>query len=202
MDENRPTLPVDLNLQSQTGMLQGSLPVTPQESLTLNRLEINNFQQIFMPSETTLKVSIYKDGDGDHPLVEASQTLMFSEPGLRLSPTFNFSPIELFGEQSYQVRYEITQGSPLRMYGESFTLETSWDDALPLNINKYDVQGGIFTPLNLELYEPDTPEKREAMLKVLEESNYIVIPSNRAYDAMPRIAITLPADFKILSGFI
>ena len=122
--------------------------------------------------------------------------MSFSEPGLRLSPTFNFSPIELFGEQSYQVRYEVTQGSPLRLYGESFTLETSWDDALPLNINKYDVQGGIFTPLNLELYEADTPEKREAMLKVLEESNYIVIPSNRAYDAMPRMPLRYPLTLK------
>ncbi len=196
VDESRPTLTVDLNLQSQTGALQGSLPVTPQENLTLNRLEINNFQQIFMPSETTLKVGVYKEGDGDHPLAEASQTLSYSEPGLRLSPTFNFSPIELYGGQSYQVRYEITQGSPLRLYGESFTLETSWDDALPLNINKYDVQGGIFTPMNLELYETDTPEKREAMLKVLEESNYIVIPSNRAYDAMPRMPLRYPLTLK------
>ena len=113
-----------------------------------------------------------------------------------MSPTFNFSPVELFGEQTYQVRYEVTQGAPLRIFGESFTLETSWDDALPLNINKYDVQGGIFTPLNLELYEPDTPEKREAMLKVLEESNYIVIPSNRAYDAMPRLPLRYPLTLK------
>ena len=195
VDENLPALPVDLNLESQTGMLQGSLPVTPQESLMLNRLEIKNFQQVFVPSETTLKVSIYKDG-GDTPLMETSQTLVFSEPGLQLSPTFNFSPIALYGEQSYQVRYEITRGAPLRIFGESFTLETSWDDALPLNINKYDVQGGIFTPLNLELYEPDTPEKREAMLKTLEESNYIVIPSNRAYDAMPRLPLRYPLALK------
>ena len=196
VDENAPTLTVDLNLQSQTGALQGTLPVTPQENLTLNRLQINDFQQIFMPSETTLKVSVYKEGDGDNPLAEASQTLSYSEPGLRLSPTFNFSPVELFGGQSYQVRYEVTEGSPLRLYGENFTLETSWDDALPLNINKYDVQGGIFSPLNLELYEADTPEKREAMLKVLEESNYIVIPSNRAYDAMPRMPLRYPLTLK------
>ncbi|MDO9300167.1 MAG: DUF2298 domain-containing protein, partial [Anaerolineales bacterium] len=196
VDESRPALSVDLNMQSQSGMLQGLLPVTPQEALNLNRLEIKNFQQVFAPTETTLKVSVYKDGDGENPLVETSQTLVFSEPGLRLSPTFNFSPIELFGEQRYQVRYEITQGAPLHIFGESFTLETSWDDALPLNINQYDAQGGIFKPLNLELYEPDTPEKREAMLKVLEESNYIVIPSNRAYDAMPRLPLRYPLTLK------
>ncbi len=65
------------------------------------------------------------------------------------------------GDQTYQVHYEIISGAPLHLYGESFTLETSWDDALPLNIDQYNVQGGIFVPLNLELYEPDTPEKRD-----------------------------------------
>jgi len=196
VDKNLPTLPVDLNLQSQLGILHGSLPLTPQESLTLNRLEIDNFQQVFVPTETTLKVSIFKKSDANTPLVETSQTLAFSEPGLRLSTTFNFSPTQLSGGQTYQVRYEITSGAPLRLFGESFTLETSWDDALPLNINQYDAQGGIFTPLNLELYEPDTPEKRDSMIKILAESNYIVIPSNRAYDAMPRLPLRYPMTLK------
>ncbi|MBV5323428.1 DUF2298 domain-containing protein, partial [bacterium] len=164
--------------------------------MTLNRLQVNGFQQVFIPTETVLKISIYKEGDNDIPLVETSQTLAFSQPGLRLSPTFEFSPVELFGEQTYQVRYEITQGAPLRIFGDTFTLETSWDDALPLNINRYDVQGGIFSPMNLELYEPDTSEKREAMIRILNESNYIVIPSNRAYDAMPRLPLRYPLALK------
>ncbi len=196
VDENRPSLPIDLSLQSQFGLLQDSIPLTPQEFVTLNRLEVNGFQQIFVPSETTLKIAIYKEDDGGTPLVETSQTLAFLQPGLRLSPTFSFSPVELYGEQTYQVRYEVTQGAPLRIFGDAFTLETSWDDALPLNINRYDVQGGIFSPLNLELYEPDTPEKREAMIRTLDESKYIVIPSNRAYDAMPRLPLRYPLTLK------
>jgi YYY domain-containing protein len=196
VDENQPKLPVNLNLQSQSGSLQHSFPITAQQSLTINRLEIGNFQQVFTPTETTVKVSIYKDGDGNNPIVESSQTLVFSKPGLRLAPTFNFSPVILQGKQTYQVRYENTKGAPIRFFGESFTLETSWDDALPLNINEYDAQGGIYKPLNLELYEPDTPDKRDAMLKVLESSDYIVIPSNRAYDAMPRLPLRYPLTLK------
>ncbi|MBI5351288.1 MAG: helix-hairpin-helix domain-containing protein [Chloroflexi bacterium] len=196
VDESLPALFVDLNLQSQSGSLQGSVPVMPQETLVLNRLDIKNFQQTFVPSETTLKVTIFKEEDTNTPLVETSQTLVFSKPGLRLSPTFKFSPIELLGDKTYQVRYEITDGYPLHLFGESFTLETSWDDALPLNINRYDVQGGIFMPMNLELYEPDTPEKREAMIQTLADSEYIVIPSNRAYDAMPRLPLRYPLALK------
>jgi len=195
-DDSMPSLPVELNLQSQSGLLEGSLPLMPQESLSLNRLQVNDFQQSFIPTETTLKLGIYKEGDSEHPLMETSQVLAFTAPGQRIAPTFTFAPVELYGEQTYQVRYEVTAGAPLRVFGDSFTLETSWDDALPLNINKYDAQGGIFTPLNLELYEPDTPEKREAMIRVLEQSNYIVIPSNRAYDAMPRMPMRYPLTLK------
>ena len=149
-----------------------------------------------MPTETTLKVSILKEGNGNNPSWEASQTLTFSQPGMKLSPTFDFPPVNVAGKKVYHIGYEIIKGAPLRFLGESFTLETSWDDALPLNIDGYDVQGGIFTPLNLELYEPDTPEKRDSMIKILSESDYIVIPSNRAYDAMPRLPLRYPLTLK------
>ncbi len=34
------------------------------------------------------------------------------------------------------------------------------------------------------------------MLKILAESDYIVIPSNRAYDAMPRLPLRYPLTLK------
>ena len=34
------------------------------------------------------------------------------------------------------------------------------------------------------------------MLRILAESNYIVIPSNRAYDAMPRLPLRYPLTLK------
>ena len=196
-DQDVPALPIDLNLQAQPpGVVEGVLRIQPRASLDVNRLDIASFHQVFIPTTTTLKVSLYKDGDENNVLAEASQTLQFSQPGLQLSPTFDFSPVEVTSQQAYQVRYQITQGAPLRILGESFTLETSWDDALPLNINAYDAQGGIYTPLNLELYEPDTPAKRSAMLQVLANSDYLVIPSNRAYDAMPRLPLRYPMTLK------
>ena len=197
VDQSDSTLPINLNLTSQEpGTMQGSIPVTPEKPVTINRLEIGSFHQVFMPTETTLKVSIYAAGDTNTPLGEASQTLTFSQPGMKLSPTFNFSPVTVAGNKAYQIGYEITNGTPLQLFGESFTLETSWDDALPLNIDGYDAQGGIYTPLNLELYDPDTPEKRASMIKILSESDYIVMPSNRAYDAMPRLPLRYPLTLK------
>ncbi|MCA2000864.1 MAG: DUF2298 domain-containing protein, partial [Chloroflexi bacterium] len=195
VDENLPSLPVDLSLQSQSGVLEGSLPLTPPQSLTLNRLKISDFEQRFVPAQTTLRVGIYQEGN-ESPLVETSQILSFTEPGMRLAPVFEIPPVELLGGRTYQVRYEATDGAPLRIRAAALALETSWDDALPLNVNQYDAQGGIYSPLNLELYEPDTPEKRDRMLRILEETEYIVIPSNRAYDAMPRMPMRYPMTLK------
>jgi YYY domain-containing protein len=197
VDQNLPTLPLDLSWQAQSpGTLQGVIPITPEMPLVLNRLNLENFQQAFVPAESTLKLSLYPEEDDNQQLAEATQTLSFSQPGQVLSPIFEFPPIELAGKQSYRVRYDVMQGSPLRALGESFSLETSWDDALPLNVDDYEAQGGIYTPLNLELYEPDTPAKRDAMLQVLADSNYLVSPSNRAYDAMPRLPNRYPLTLK------
>lgn len=190
-------LPIELNIASQApGVFEGSFVLEPKTPLSLNRLVIEEFQQVFTPTQSILKLSIYKRGEEDKPLMESSQTLEFSEPGISIAPTFSIPPVKLTGGQEYQVRYEVMSGAPLQFAGTNFTLETSWDDALPLNINKFNAQGGIFNPLNLELYEPDTPEKREMMIQVLDKSDYIVIPSNRAYDAMPRLPLRYPLTLK------
>ncbi len=95
-------------------------------------------------------------------------------------------------ETSYQVRYELIEGKAALLRSEVFALETGWDDALPLAVDDTDALGGIYKPLNLELYEADTPEKRDRMIDILDASEYLVIPSNRAYDAMPRLELRYP----------
>lgn len=196
-NQDDPGLPLDWNIQNQApGAQEGSFSFTPAISLRLNRLEISQFQQVFVPTETTLKVSIYNEGDDQNPLAQTSQKINFSQIGLHLNPAFEFSPIELTGGKTYKIRYEIIAGGPLSLHGEPYTLETSWDDALPLSVDQYDALGSIYTPQNLELYEPDTAGKRDLMIKILSESNYIVIPSNRSYDAMPRLPLRYPMTLK------
>ena len=80
----------------------------------------------------------------------------------------------------------------IQILAEDFALETSWDDALPLSVDHIDALGGIYSPMNLELYEGDTPEKRDRMIRILDETEYLVIPSNRGYDAMPRLELRYP----------
>jgi YYY domain-containing protein len=197
VNQSDSTLPINLNLTSQTPTVdQGTIPITPEKTENINRLEIGAFQQVFLPTEATLKVSIFGVGNTKSPIAEASQPLTFSKPGMQLTPTFNFSPVIVTANTVYQIAYEIPEGTPLQLLGKNITLETSWDDALPLNVDGYDAQGGIYNPLDLELYDPDTSEKRESMIKILSESDYIVMPSNRAYDAMPRMPLRYPLTLK------
>ncbi len=192
-----PTLPVDWAVQDQApGLLEGTIPIEPSSPITLNRLDFDQIQQVFVPTETTFKVGLYTESDDQNPIATASETLNFSQPGIKLSPVFKFTPLQLAGGKIYRVHYEITGGGPLALEGVPYTLETSWDDALPLSVDNYDALGGIYSPMNLELYDADTPEKRAAMIRVLEKSQYIVMPSNRAYDAMPRLPLRYPMTLK------
>ncbi len=93
-DGSDSSLSIDLNLGSQApGEQHGSIPITADKPITINRLEIGNYHQEFLPSETTLKVSLNEEGNENNPLGEASQTLIFTQPGMQFSPTFNFSPL-------------------------------------------------------------------------------------------------------------
>ena len=192
-----PFIPIDLNIQNQApGLLEGTLPLKINNQIRINRLEINQFHQAFVPTETSLQVSLFKEGDDQNPLVTAVQKMAFSQPGVQAAPAFAFPAVPLIGGKTYTIRYQVTSGGPIRMMGEAYTMETSWDDALPLSVDRYDALGGIYKPLNLELYEPDTPQKRDAMVDVLSKSDYIVISSNRAYDSMPRLPLRYPMTLK------
>lgn len=171
---------------------EGKLKIIPLSDVSINHLLINHFEQSFNVTQTTLKVSLLKDGDENNPLSSATQTLTFDRPGMSLAPTFTMPKVDVSRGSNYQVRYEITAGGPLRLFAETYALETTWDDALPLAVRNLDPLGVIYTPLNLETYQPDTPEKRDLMIDILNRSEYLVIPSNRSYDAMPRLPNRYP----------
>jgi YYY domain-containing protein len=194
---DEPILSLDWNYQNQLpGTQKGSFPIQTERDMRLNRLILNSFQQAFVPTKSSLLISIFKETDDQNPLASGSMNFDFTQPGMHASPALDFPAIMLTGGGKYIARYQITGGGSLHLAGQAFALETSWDDALPLGINGYDPLGGMYEPLNLELYEPDTAVKRDAMLQVLAQSEYIVIPSNRAYDSMPRLPLRYPMTLK------
>ena len=55
------------------------------------------------------------------------------------------------------------------------------------------------TDLNFNMYWDDNPEKLERFLRILDQSDYIAISSNRQWGTLPRIAGALPDDHHLLS---
>ncbi len=180
------------SIETESDFETSSTAFIVDQNIWINRLELMNVLQDFQPSNAVIRVSILQDRDESNPLVEAEGTVQFTKPGAHYSMEITFPEIALETAHSYQVKYELVEGEAVSVKAEMFALETSWDDALPLAVDDTDALGGIYKPLNLELYEPDTPEKRDRMIDILDASEYLVIPSNRAYDAMPRLELRYP----------
>lgn len=65
-----------------------------------------------------------------------------------------------------------------------------WDDPLPLRWKGRDA--GWYRGTMLELYNDDTPEKREKLLAQLDQTEYIFLSSNRLYGSIPRMPMRYP----------
>ncbi len=73
--------------------------------------------------------------------------------------------------------------------GNSRILTEAWDDALPLPLDASGIQ--IQKPgykfLEIPSYDDDTPEKRDKIVSLLDETDYVVIASRRIYRTVERL---------------
>jgi YYY domain-containing protein len=191
--EEDPKLEINLAFDGQEpGVLKGAIQFSPTQTMRINRFEINHFQQESMPSSALVRVSLLQNRDEQNPLAVSEKAIAFPASGATVDADFSFARVELNKENAYQIKYELIEGNVIQFLAEDYALETSWDDSLPLSVDNIDALGGIYSPLSLELYEGDTEVKREQMIAILEKTEYLVIPSNRSYDAMPRLELRYP----------
>jgi YYY domain-containing protein len=191
---NQDDISFDVNLafeNQEPGIYVGKSEFIADQDLKINEIVLQNFQQKFNKSTAIFRVSILNEDDENSPLSVSEKKLQFTEPGIRLSEEFPFPPISLEENKVYKVKLDLVEGDAIQLLAENFTLETSWDDSLPLGVDGYNI-GGIYSAFNLELYGADTPEKRDRMIEILDQSEYIIVPSNRGYDAMPRLVTRYP----------
>jgi YYY domain-containing protein len=66
-----------------------------------------------------------------------------------------------------------------------------WDDPLPLNVDGRNASIE-FRQIKMENYWEDLPEKREQLLQILDEVQYISLSSNRLYGSIPRLPTRYP----------
>ncbi len=66
-----------------------------------------------------------------------------------------------------------------------------WDDALPLNIDGR-LADANYRQIRMDLYWEDVPEKREQLYRWLQDTEYIILSSNRLYGSIPRLPMRYP----------
>ncbi len=108
-------------------------------------------------------------------------------------------PVEFGPETRLFFNIENSGESAVRMRGTRLVHETTWDDGLPWGIDGRNLNGR-YEVRNLELYWHDDqdddqngiPDKLERIAEFLDESEYLLISSNRQYGTITRVPIRYP----------
>jgi YYY domain-containing protein len=141
-------------------------------------------------------VSIESIGDdlvGSTATIDADFTPGASGLGSGYSMTFN-QPFTIQKGMHYLLTLALTNGSGvLSVQGSAIANEGDWDDGLPLRVDGYDPFGGIYTPgLNFNMYTDDNQDKLNHFIDIYDQSEYLLISSNRQWGSLPRLPERFP----------
>ncbi|HSG42671.1 MAG TPA: DUF2298 domain-containing protein [Anaerolineales bacterium] len=101
-------------------------------------------------------------------------------------------PIPVEKGQQYYLRFEVDSGM-LFITGSAIVNETDYDYGLPFRVDGYDAFGGIYRgDLNLQVYWDDNEEKLERYVSMLDQADYIFIPTNHQYAQITRLPERYP----------
>ncbi|MBZ0308266.1 MAG: hypothetical protein K8I82_19535, partial [Anaerolineae bacterium] len=183
---------------------------------TIRQLEIPHVADpIGDADEETLRVEVHGSG-GEITYGQVTDNFLRQDDGFHyygqpVTITLN-PPLQVKKDSSYTVY--VTADAPLFIVGTAVATEGPWDDGLPYNVCPLpagteltrDTQSGytrntcgsvpLFGPYyeGLELYlaAEDNEQKRDTMLKGLDQAEYLTISSNRFYDSLARIPYRWP----------
>lgn len=151
-------------------------------------------------------------------LVEAILTDNFSHDPNRIGRSYTIPlspPLQVEAGVTYRFHAQMATGGPLVSSGELMTWEGSWDEVVPpqvctlppgvtladdpppgllspLDCNKRNTWYSILNGYELEIVAEDEDWKREHMLRVLDNTEYLIIGTNRRYDSQNRIPLRWP----------
>lgn len=203
--------PINLHIQTTGGIFNQPVPVPYQHSLQPGQPYVTSFnaktggvvQEISLgrlvdlddkPSTKTFLLSLMNQGD-TIPLATASLEVDLPADSGALGMTLVLdAPVELVEEQSYTLTLVQQSGeSATSVLGAGIATEGDWDDGLPLRMDGYDPYGGIY-PLELtfNMYWDDNQDKLARFTRILDQSDYIVMSSNRQWGTLPRLPERFP----------
>ena len=145
-------------------------------------------------STVTLTLSDTPDPTAE-PLATASLTSDFADNGDPRGDSYTLQfdkPVSLELNSQYYLTLEIDDGV-LEITGATVANETDYDYPLPLRVDGYDAFGGIYRgDLNLQVYWDDNVEKLNRFISILNDTDYILIPTNHQYGQITRLPERYP----------
>ncbi len=169
----------------------------PQANGTLNEIDFAHVNDISRAGTQTVSLALSggPNSSPDHVLATATAKgdfLPTNDP--RGNPiTFTLDrPVVLDKNSTYVLTIQTT-GGILVLSGGTFANETDLDWSLPFRISGYDPFGGIYRgDLNLQVYWDDNAEKVARFTNILDQADYIFIPTNHQYGQITRIPERFP----------
>jgi len=159
------------------------------------------------PTPRTIRVKLATDPGGTQVMDEAQITAVMNtgrdERGQAYSFQFPNAPT-LAADTTYYLITEVLDGGPVMASTSVIAAETDWDDWLPLRLDGRDPYSMMYNGVNLQLYWEEDPPKRENMLQVLDQADYIAMSSQRVVWSVVRIPERWPMTIayyeKLFSG--
>lgn len=160
----------------------------------------------------------FTEEDSELPLVESVLTDEFAYDPDRVGRSYTIPldpPLQVEAGKTYVFRAQAVFGGPLVSSGALMTWEGSWDEVVPPQVCTLplgmtladDPPPGLLSPADchkrntwysilngyeLEIVAEDEQWKRVHMQRVLDNTEYLIIGTNRRYDSQNRIALRWP----------
>ncbi|HSQ39271.1 MAG TPA: glycosyltransferase family 39 protein, partial [Anaerolineales bacterium] len=144
-------------------------------------------------SPQTLSLSLLDQADATSALLSSFASSDFSAVDDPRGQAFVFAfdrPVPLTKGQTYFLRFEST--GAVTLAGATIANETDYDWTLPFRIDGYDAFGGMYGDLNLQVYWDDNADKLARFQDILNQTDYIFIPTNHQYAQIPRVPERYP----------
>jgi len=101
-------------------------------------------------------------------------------------------PVSLRADTQYYLRLEVDNGV-LEIKAATIANETDFDYPLPINVDGYNAFGGLYRgDLNLQVYWDDNIDKLNRFITMLNDTDYILIPTNHQYGQITRLPERYP----------
>jgi YYY domain-containing protein len=173
----------------------------PQKSGVVSQIQLNRVVDLLQtPVDKLVKIEILQADQSEITLNVGTikeQFLPTIDPRGDTKWITLDTPVSLDSTKTYILRLSMVgkQGA-IGIYNDILVMESTWDDAIPLGMFGYNTFGyetGLYgNNRNLELYWDDNEEKLNRFYSTLDQSDVILITSNRQWGTTVRVPERYP----------